>query len=243
MAIDALNLIGLMAYDGKIKSYLETVAGLKASGAVTTHNTDINAHSTLLAGFVKTSRQVAGRPLTSDISATQLTAALNEATQSLKGVMSAMDKTRLDDLWAVFDNGDNANFVDTLTEILEIFQNYPEGADLMAKLNQKVDKVEGKGLSTNDYNATEKSAVAANTAARHTHSNKSILDNTTASFLTAEKTKLTGIETGADKSKVTSVNTKTGAVSLTLDDIADGTTRKIPQIRAITEAEIDALFD
>lgn len=33
----------------------------------------------------------------------------------------------------------------------------------------------------------------------HTHSNKSILDNTTASFTTALKTKLDGIETGANK--------------------------------------------
>ena len=36
----------------------------------------------------------------------------------------------------------------------------------------------------------------------HTHSNKSILDNTTASFTTALKTKLDGIETGANKTIV-----------------------------------------
>ena len=40
----------------------------------------------------------------------------------------------------------------------------------------KVDKVAGKGLSTNDYNATEKSNNASNTSARHSHSNKELLD-------------------------------------------------------------------
>jgi len=40
----------------------------------------------------------------------------------------------------------------------------------------KVDKVNGKGLSTNDYDNTEKGNVALNTAARHSHSNKATLD-------------------------------------------------------------------
>lgn len=39
--------------------------------------------------------------------------------------------------------------------------------------------------------------VAANTSARHTHSNKATLDATTASFTTAKDTKLTGVATGA----------------------------------------------
>ena len=242
MVIKSLDLAGLMLYDGKIKQYIATLAGNTASSAISTHNSDINAHSTLLAGYVKTSRQVAGKALTSDITSAELTAALNEATTSLKGLMSAIDKTRLDNLWAVFDNGENENFVDTLTEILEIFQNYPEGADIMAKLNQKVDKVEGKGLSTNDYDDTEKAKVAANTDARHTHSNKSILDSTSASFTTALKTKLDGIEAGAEKNKVNSVNNKTGYVTLTLDDVGDGTTRKLADFEIISEAEIDALF-
>lgn len=43
-------------------------------------------------------------------------------------------------------------------------------------LANKVDKVAGKGLSTNDYDNTEKSANAANTTARHTHTNKATLD-------------------------------------------------------------------
>lgn len=47
---------------------------------------------------------------------------------------------------------------------------------LADKFDAKVDKVEGKGLSTNDYDDTEKAAVADNTAARHEHANKTVLD-------------------------------------------------------------------
>jgi hypothetical protein len=41
---------------------------------------------------------------------------------------------------------------------------------------EKVDKVAGKELSTNDYDNTEKAKVTANTLARHTHDNKALLD-------------------------------------------------------------------
>jgi Cu/Ag efflux protein CusF len=41
-------------------------------------------------------------------------------------------------------------------------------------------------------------AVAANTAARHTHANSAVLNATTASYTTAEQTKLSGIATGAE---------------------------------------------
>lgn len=92
------------------------------------------------------------------------------------------------------------------------------------KWNNKVDKVTGKGLSTNDFTNDLKSNVEQNTNVRHshsnkelldtykqteanladavskkhTHSNKSVLDNTTASYTTAEKNKLSGIAAGAE---------------------------------------------
>ena len=52
-----------------------------------------------------------------------------------------------------------------------------EGLD--ERLALKVDKAEGKGLSTNDYTTTEKNNVASNTAARHSHGNKSVIDKIT----------------------------------------------------------------
>lgn len=41
--------------------------------------------------------------------------------------------------------------------------------------------------------------------AKHSHSNKSVLDNTTASYTTAEQTKLSNIEAGAQKNTVTGI--------------------------------------
>ena len=78
---------------------------------------------------------------------------------------------------------------------------------------------EGKGLSTNDYTNEDKQAVQDNTTARHTHSNKNILDTITASYTTEEKNKLAGIEAGAQVNTVASVNSKTGAVTLTASDV------------------------
>ncbi len=56
-----------------------------------------------------------------------------------------------------------------------------------------------EGTDTKIMTAAERAAISANTAARHTHSNKAILDGTQQSFTTALKNKLDGIEDGADK--------------------------------------------
>ena len=52
------------------------------------------------------------------------------------------------------------------------------------------EKVSGKGLSTNDFTNDYKNKVDSNTSNRHTHTNKSVLDGTTASFTTADKSNL-----------------------------------------------------
>ena len=77
--------------------------------------------------------------------------ALGNATQSVAGLLSAEDKTHLDGLVALLETNDDNNVVDTIGEILAIFQNYPEGAELVTILQGKVDKITGKGLSTNDF--------------------------------------------------------------------------------------------
>ena len=68
-----------------------------------------------------------------------------------------------------------------------------DDTEIKTEIEKKVSKVVGKGLSTNDYDDTEKQNNTANTLARHTHSNKNILDNMTASYTTEEKTKLAGL--------------------------------------------------
>lgn len=54
---------------------------------------------------------------------------------------------------------------------------------LSSLLANKVSVVTGKQLSTNDFTNTDKSNVSANTSARHTHSNKSIIDKITQTFI------------------------------------------------------------
>ena len=89
-------------------------------------------------------------------------------------------------------------------------------------LNAKVDAVLGKGLSTNDFTDAYKDKVDANTSASHSHSNKDVLDDITAAYTSAEKTKLAGIEAGAQVNAVNKVNNKTGDVTLTKSDIGLG---------------------
>ncbi len=79
------------------------------------------------------------------------------------------------------------------------------------------------------------SDVAANTTARHTHSNKTTLDSITAAYTTAEQTKLSGIETGAQVNTVTPSNSvtltnktiNTGSNTLTIGANLNGQTYSI----------------
>lgn len=52
-------------------------------------------------------------------------------------------------------------------------------SSLNAQFNNKVDKIPGKGLSTNDFSNTYKQDVEENTTARHTHTNKTVLNEIT----------------------------------------------------------------
>lgn len=76
-------------------------------------------------------------------------------------------------------------------------------------ISGKVDKVEGKGLSTEDYTTAEKEKlnnvenvyatkqeVSGAIADAHTHSNKAVLDDITAPYTTEEQAKLSELPTG-----------------------------------------------
>lgn len=77
-----------------------------------------------------------------NITVENLTAALNLASTTLKGLMSAEDKNRLDTLHALLEEGEVNTVVDSINEILAIFENYPEGADLVTVLEGKQSKHE-----------------------------------------------------------------------------------------------------
>lgn len=117
---------------------------------VNTYETKIDATSKLATKVDKT-QKIIGLDLQDDILLGEFKTALGNATQSVAGLLSAEDKTHLDNLVALLESSDGDTIVDTIGEILAIFNNYPEGADLVTALNGKVDKVAGKGLSQNDF--------------------------------------------------------------------------------------------
>jgi hypothetical protein len=115
---------------------------------------------------VDKSQTIIGIDLQDNILLGEFKTALGNATTSLDGLMSSADKVHLNALVALLEDSDGDSVVNTIGEILAIFNNYPEGADLVTALNGKVDKITGKGLSTNDYTDVEKDKVSvANTHA------------------------------------------------------------------------------
>ena len=71
-----------------------------------------------------------------------LISAIGEATESLSGIMSAEDKKNLNTLVTfIKENGTN-DVVDTIAEVLAIFNQYPEGANLVELLADKPDKID-----------------------------------------------------------------------------------------------------
>lgn len=83
--------------------------------------------------------------------------------------------------------------------------------------------------------------VAANTAARHTHSNSTVLNNTTASFTTAQETKLSGIETGATADQ-TAGEIKTAYESnANTNAYTDAEKTKVGHITVTQAVDLDAL--
>lgn len=92
-------------------------------------------------------------------------------------------------------------------------------------IKDKVDKVEGKGLSTNDLTDALKNQYDEAVVDKHTHANKQILDEITAPYTEEEKTKLEGIESGAQKNTVTGVKGnsetayRTGNINITKENI------------------------
>ena len=75
----------------------------------------------------------------SKVARANLVTVLGEASQSLNGLMSATDKARLDTLFALLgDSADGDSVVNTINEVLAIFDQYPEGADLVSALAAKV---------------------------------------------------------------------------------------------------------
>jgi hypothetical protein len=116
-----------------VQGYDVNIAKYNAETANFTGNLQVGGSN-----VVPVSRTIASIDLIDSITATELTAALNTATQSLKGLLSATDKARLDALYALTQEATGQeSLVDTINEVLAIFANYPEDLNLLSELNAK----------------------------------------------------------------------------------------------------------
>ena len=127
-------------------------------GNGTSDTQEFDANSAILDGNgdeISTTYQkklTAGNNITIDsnnkISATNTT--YSNATTSKDGLMSKTDKANLDTIINSFSNEDSNTTIDTIKEVLKVFENAPEGTNFINALATKADKattLEGYGIS------------------------------------------------------------------------------------------------
>ena len=131
-------------------------------------------------------------------------------------------------------NNDSDFVVDT--NYVQTDNNYTNTDKIsVGTIKDKVDKINGKGLSTNDLTDVLKNQYDEAVIDKHIHANKQTLDKITAPYTEEEKTKLEGVEDGAQKNTITGVKGnsetiyKTGNVNITKENIGLGNVDDIKQ--------------
>ena len=107
-------------------------------------NFEIESHKVTSMSDQSTDAQYPSAKATYDLVTNRslLVETLGNATQSIAGLLSAEDKSRLDALYALLGSeSDSDTVVNTINEVLAIFNQYAEGADLVNALAGKADKV------------------------------------------------------------------------------------------------------
>ncbi len=170
-------------------------------------------------GKVDTTRKISGISLESDMTSDALTASLTVATTSIKGLMSADDKKKLDTLSSMLNNN-NSDVVDTIAEVLQVFSKYPEGVDLIDLLKTKAER----GNTTSTLEEVEKIASAA----------KGAFDNLVIPKAPIQKIALNGVEQTPDKD---------GFVSIILDDSPTDQSLSSDSSNPIANAAVTAKFN
>ena len=106
--------------------------------------------------------------------------------------------------------------LDTIGEISKAIEDHKDVTDaLNSAIGNKAntsDLTSHTGNTTVHITSTERTNWNDANSKKHSHSNKTVLDNTTASFTTEEKNKLTGIEDGANAYTLPSAGTSLGGV-------------------------------
>ena len=185
------------------------ISAIDVSGQISTHNSDASAHSDIRTSISNLNTLVGDSSVSSQIS-TAINA-IDYPVDSVNGKTGAITLTASDvgalpanttipsiDGLATetYVNNKVAGIVnsapetlDTLNELAAALGNDPNFATTVAtQIGNKVDKIEGKGLSTNDYTNPEKSKLAG----IETGANKTTIDSTLSVSGNAADAKATG---------------------------------------------------
>lgn len=168
------------------------------------------------------------------------------ATETTNGLMSAGDKAKLDGItegaeanvqsdWSVTDTSSDAYIknkptIDTATSTTST--NAVQNKVITAALNKKVDAVSGKGLSTNDYTAAEKTKLAgiAEKAEVNVQSDWSATDTSSDAFI-KNKPSLATVATSGSYNDLSNKPTIPSAV--TVDDNISATSTNAIQNKIV----------
>lgn len=152
---------------------------------------------------------------------TELTSAIATAkTQAIETVLGEGVSTDFDTLkeiadWIQSDTTDSAKLVTRVTDVEKDIDT------LQTNIANKVDKVSGKGLSTNDYTTAEKTKLSgiATGAEVNVQSDWNVTDTASDAYIknkpTTATTSAAGLMSAADKSKLDAITASADAVSVT----------------------------
>lgn len=172
-----------------ISDFATTVRNTVLTGLSTATNTVITTADNILGAFGKIQAQISNilGVLTSHIENTSNPHSVTKAQIGLGSVDNTSDSAK---------NVLSATKLTTARTINGV--SFNGSANITITANPNAHTQSASTITDFDTEVSNNVDVSANTSARHSHSNKSVLDNTTASYTTTEKTKLSGIATNAN---------------------------------------------
>ena len=204
MLENALDYEGLKYYDGKSKDYIDE----KITDAQTEFQTQIDKKA-----------PIASPTLTG----TPKAPTANAGTNTTQIATTAFVQTEIGNLI----NGapETANTLKELSDLIEEHQDVTDALnEAIGKKANASDLTSHTGNTTVHITATERTSWNNASTNSHTHSNKSVLDATTASYTTALNTKLSGIATGAEVNQNAFSNVVVGSTTIAADSKTDSLT-------------------
>lgn len=117
---------------------------------------------------------------------------------------------------------ESANTLKELSDLIEEHQDVTDALnEAIGKKAASSDLTSHTGNTTVHITSTERTNWNDANSKKHSHSNKTVLDNTTASYTTAEQTKLSGIATGAEVNQNAFSNVTVGSTTISADSKTD----------------------